>query len=154
MSEKKENLVKLVKQALKKVYDEQKYLIDNKVHERSIVFWFGIYLYELVKDTKFSEYNLDFEYNRNYKQPKSTKNFRAGTYPDIILHKRGSNEDNLLIIEFKPYWENDINIDLRKLKDFTDNKGKYKYLMGFLIVIEKDQPIIKSVINGEVIDYE
>src|SRR5665648_1176982 len=102
-------LFKLVKKALERVYKHHEYLIKNQVHERSIVFWFGVYLHELLQheEKEYAEFNLDFEYNKNYSNPKRTVNFPDGTYPDIILHKRGSNEHNLLIVEFKIWWEPD-----------------------------------------------
>ena len=80
------NLLGIVWDALNKVYDEHMYLIENRVSERSIVFWFGIYFYELIKETSFSEYDLDVEYNRNLREAKKTRHFKHGTYPDLILH--------------------------------------------------------------------
>ncbi len=149
-------LSKLVNNALIKVYKHHKYLIKNKVHERSIVFWFGVYLHELLqlKEKEYAEFNLDFEYNKNHSNPKKTENFPDGTYPDILLHKRGSNEHNLLIIEFKTWWEPDNSRDLRKLRDFTHPDGVYKYKYGLSIILGKDKPIITVLQKGEIINNE
>lgn len=149
-------LFKLVNNALERVYKHHEYLIKNQVHERSIVFWFGIYLYELLqhKENKYAEYNLDFEYNKNHSDPKSTEKFSDGTYPDIILHKRGSKEHNLLIIEFKTWWNSDNSRDLMKLRDFTHPTGDYKYKYGLSIILEKDKPIIIPLQKGEIINNE
>jgi len=149
-------LFKLVNKALERVYKHHEYLIKNQVHERSIVFWFGVYLQELLqhKEKEYAEYNLDFEYNKDHSNPKRTKNFPHGTYPDIILHKRDSNEHNLLIIEFKTWWSPDNSIDLRKLRDFTDSDGKYKYKCGLSIILEKDEPNITVLQEGEIINNE
>lgn len=137
-------LFKLVNNALKRVYKHHEYLIKNQVHERSIVFWFGVYFYELLqhKEKEYAEFNLDFEYNKNHSNPKKTENFPDGTYPDILLHKRGSNEHNLLIIEFKTWWSPDNSRDLMKLKDFTRPDGKYKYKCGLSIIFGKDKATI------------
>ncbi|MBI9071401.1 MAG: hypothetical protein JEY94_07365 [Melioribacteraceae bacterium] len=143
-------LIELVQQAIQMVYERQYYLIENKVHERSIVFWFGIYFNEIIKKSEFSEYNLDFEYNKNHSDPKRTDNFPQGTYPDIILHKRGTNKDNLLIMEFKTYWGDDTDKDLCKLKDFTNNSGKYNYELGLSIVLCKDKERFTKIANGEI----
>jgi hypothetical protein len=62
-----------------------------------------------------------------------TRNF----YPDIIIHKRGTNSQNLLIIEAK---KNNIKTDFDevKLKAYTErdsSMGNYlKYCSGVLIV--------------------
>ena len=149
-------LFKLVDNALEKVYKHHEYLIKNQVHERSIVFWFGVYLHELLqhKGKKYAEYNLDFEYNKDHSNPKRTKNFQKGTYPDILLHKRGSNEHNLFIIEFKPWWRSDNSRDLRKLRDFTRLDGNYKYKYGLSIILRKDEATITVLQKGEIINNE
>ena len=149
-------LFKLVNNALKRVYKHHEYLIKNQVHERSIVFWFGVYLYELLqhKEKEYAEFNLDFEYNKNHSNPKKTENFPDGTYPDILLHKRGSNEHNLLIIEFKTWWSPDNSRDLMKLKDFTRPDGKYKYKCGLSIIFGKDKATIIPLQKGEIINNE
>ena len=115
---------------------------------------FGIYLNELLKDTEYSKYDLDFEYNKNHSNPKKTVNFPKGTYPDMILHKRGSNEFNILIIEFKAWWGSDNSKDLLKLRDFTDVDGVYKYTLGLSIVFGEDEPIITKLREGVIINNE
>jgi len=149
-------LFKLVNNALERVYKHHEYLIKNQVHERSIVFWFGVYFHELLqhKEKKYAEHNLDFEYNKNHSNPKRTENFPYGTYPDILLHKRGSNEHNLLIVEFKTWWEPDNKKDLRKLRDFTHPDGDYKYKYGLSIILGEDKPTITQLQKGEIINNE
>jgi hypothetical protein len=144
----------LVNNALKRVYNHHEYLIKNQVHERSIVFWFGVYLHELLQHTKYEKYNLDFEYNKNHSNPKRTTNFPKGTYPDILLHKRDSNKNNLLIVEFKSWWNPDNTKDLKKLSDFTHPNGDYKYKYGLSITFGKNKPIITPLREGEIINNE
>ena len=141
------NLIELVEKALDKVYQEQKYLIENRVHERSIVFWFGIYFYELLKNSEFKDYDLDFEYNRNFDDVKRTKHSVNGIYPDIILHKRGSNKHNLLAIEFKTWWSDrdKFNKDIEKLQDLINSNGKYRYKHTLFVILEKDKPSIEYI---------
>jgi len=147
-------LVELVKTALNKVYENNYYLIEKQVHERSIVFWFGVYFNELLKVSEFAGYDLDFEYNKDHSNPKRTENFPTGAVPDIILHKRGTNERNQLIIEFKTYWLNDIDKDIAKLVDFTSLNGKYQYPLGLSIVINIDEPVLHIVNEGKVLTDE
>lgn len=47
--------------------------------------------------------DLDSEYNRNKADKKFLPSWKSGCYPDIIIHKRGSNDDNFLVIEFKTW---------------------------------------------------
>ena len=49
---------------------------------------------------KFQWADLDCEYNRNMDDPKMLNDDRR-FIPDLIIHRRRSNENNLLVIEFK-----------------------------------------------------
>ena len=145
------DILEIVVSVLDRVYANHSYLIQNQVSERSIVFWFGIYFYEAIQGTKYSEYNLDVEYNRNLQEVKRTENYPRGTYPDLILHKRGCNDSNILIIEFKPWWNHEIDDDLVKLQDFTNPDGEYKYNLGLSILIDSETPRGLILQNGEVV---
>lgn len=136
-------LEKCIKISLDKIYKKHDYLIKEKIHERSIVFWFGIYFYECLQKTDFKKYDLDFEYNRNLSGVKRTENFQEGTYPDLILHTRGSNDDNILIMEFKTWWNNNKKRDMKKLKDFLSLNGNYKYKYGAFIVFGKEKSKVR-----------
>jgi len=140
--------------ALNILYENDHYLIRNKVHERSIVFWFSLYLHQTLALTDFVALNLDIEYNKNHSDPKNTMNFPNGTYPDMILHRRGSNDENILMIEFKTWWDNNTQTDIKKLKDFTDQNHPYKYGMGYSIVFTQERCEVQKTLamNGEVCD--
>ena len=151
MNEKDTILIKgLVAKALDKVYELDYHLILNNavnsvgkdehhhVGERSILFRFAHYLQNLLDEyPQFDEYNLDCEYNRNGSETKNLPSFPNGTYPDVILHKRGSNDDNILIIEFKTYWNTDQTQDFKKIDEFTNESGKYHFKIGMAIRIDK-----------------
>jgi hypothetical protein len=144
-------LLNIVVSALSRVYKDHSYLIENRVSERSIVFWFGIYVYDLKKDTFLKDFDLDIEYNRNKVDQKRTQNFPNGSFPDLILHKRGTNDSNLLIIEFKTWWNENNSNDLIKLQDFTSAKGKYKFKIGLSILIDKEKPFGIILENRKVV---
>ena len=56
---------------------------------------------------------LDYpEYNKCHGDIKRTKRFRNGLRPDLIIHRRDSNEENKLVAEFKGWWNNDVKNDL------------------------------------------
>lgn len=148
MEEELKVLDSLVNQALDMLYEKDMHLIMNRavnsrgkderhhVGERSIVFRFAHYLQNLIDGNgNFQEYNLDCEYNRNGAECKALPSFPYGTYPDVIIHQRGSNEHNLLVIEFKTYWNRDIKIDKKKLFEFTDPSGRYKFKKGISFLL-------------------
>ena len=60
-------------------------------------------------------------------------------YPDIIVHKRGSNANNLLVMEIKKSSSNlSREFDIQKLKAYTRNEFKedvLKYKYGVLVEI-------------------
>lgn len=151
-------------ECLEKLYKDDKHLILNKpencdnkeishVGERSIVFRFAHYLQsELEKRKEFSVYNLDCEYNRNGTERKNLPSFPNGTYPDVILHKRGSNDGNLLVMEFKTYWNPNQEKDKQKIKEFIDKNGNYKFMLGYSVLLNeefKDVRIIDFQNDGE-----
>lgn len=55
--------------------------------------------------------------------------------PDIIVHRRRSNDKNEIIIEIKK--TKDCNFDKEKLKLMTAQGGSYKYKLGVFIRFEK-----------------
>lgn len=139
-------LIYLIKKSLKKVYKNDKYLLDHAketineydyVAERSLVFRFGCYFESLIrKDIDFKEYHLDSEYNRNENYKKMMMGHAV--IPDMILHKRGNNDNNFLIVEFKGHWNKDTENDYSKLEYFTSSESKYKYRIGLFIKLTKD----------------
>jgi len=116
--------------------------------ERSVVFRFGIYLEKyLQKD--FCMYNLDCEYNRSIYNKKKFFGDKDGIFPDLIIHKRGENNEssistnNLMIIECKTWWSKG-KTDVEKIKDdkekinrFVCKKDVYKYNFGLSLIFKK-----------------
>jgi hypothetical protein len=138
-----------VDQALQELYYNDKYLISNRprdggedanhVSERGIVFRFGIYLYNLCSAKRpLRFYDIDAEYNRNMYDKKNLPSFPNGTYPDLIVHKRGGNEDNLLVVEFKTWWNNDRTNDEKRIKEFMAQDGEYRYKLGLSVLLKME----------------
>ena len=164
--QRKEEIVNLINSlicnALKKLYQNDMHLIyncpatrhksnDNKHHvgERSIVFRFAHYLQEMLNcEKRLSSYDLDCEYNRNGTMAKRLPSFPNGTYPDVILHHRGSNKSNLLVMEFKTYWSDNQDIDVRKIEEFTNQNGEFKFLLGETVLIGKDKAKQRLFVDG------
>lgn len=123
---------------IERVYNQDFLLIQNRAHERSIAFRYGIYISEIIRFTSFGvdeELTIDFDYNRNGKGVKDMKGFSLshGVYPDIILHRRGFNKKNVVAFEFKGYWTAKGR-DEEKLKGITHpTRNNYQYGLGVFI---------------------
>ena len=125
---------KAINHALEKLILSDSDLLIYDANERSISHRLAIYL-----ENSFQGWNVDCEYNRdehNSKRlqlpPKDTKSddIEAKTvFPDIIVHKRGTNQ-NLLVIEMKKstnsQGEEGKKFDLQKLKAFKTQLN-YKF---------------------------
>ena len=101
-----EEVQQAVISALERVIEEDRDLLRFDVNERSITHCLGMYLQEAVSDP----WDVDVEYNRIGEEDDVTKRLpeemlqgetQGTVYPDVIIHQRGSEEDNLLVIEAK-----------------------------------------------------
>lgn len=77
--------------------------------------------------------------------------------PDIIVHKRGNNDDNLIVIEVKPWWNDKSKAfikDENKLAYLTNYNNQYKYKYGFSLIINKNREDteVKIFIDGKTDD--
>ena len=146
-------LLGFVEMALDELYLKDEHLFTYEAHECSIVFRFAHYLQNLLDTHElFAQYNLDVEYNRNGRQPKRIPNSRNGVRPDVIIHRRGLNTHNLLMIEFKPPWDVYTYDDCQKLKAFTKSSGEYAFQLGLSIVLgrKRNTVRIQYIVDGEV----
>lgn len=141
--------------ALDTLYYKDQYLINHEsmrhtkdskhISELSISHKLGHYLALLI-----TEYDVDCEYNRNVADKKSMGESRIR--PDIIIHKRGNNEKNFVVIEIKPWWNRDDMIkDEDKLAYLTNQDNEFKYKYGLSLIIEQSRLDDKAKIfeNGE-----
>lgn len=140
-----------IEEALKKLYQNDYSLIKRKCSERSIVFRLGLYLANSLADYGF---DVDCEYNKNGNRPKTLWG-RRFNYPDIIVHKRESNENNLLIVEVKTpndtqsvHFQNDAD----KLIAFT-REDPYLYRLGVHVYISAISCCLVWYMEGEVNGY-
>ena len=103
-------------------------LLGIDANERSITFRFAMYLQQHVRD-----WTVDCEYNREGIEPKrlghlelhpDSEDAEAKTvFPDVIVHRRGTRE-NYLVLEFKKSTSRvDRQIDLRKLLGYKQQLG-------------------------------
>lgn len=153
------------------------YLLKHDANERSISHKLAMYL----ESTFGKNYDVDCEYNRNIEHERGSKNIdilksewsrlngrninvldedmivEKSVLPDIIVHKRGSNKENLLVIEIKKSTSTvREDYDLKKLEIFTnqnDPEGlKYQYGLFVKFHMNKERfkhPEIILFVNGE-----
>ena len=130
---KKPEVEKHLINALEKLLEKDGYLLKVKANERSITHKVGLYL-----ASEFLSFDVDCEYNRDGVSSKelislanekiTADSTEAVTvYPDIIIHQRGANKKNLLVIEAKKSNSSvKDEVDLNKLKAFKRDL-KYKF---------------------------
>ena len=138
------DIERIINKSLDLLYSKDKKIFKNDLCERCIAFRFGLYFYQIMQEEKYSDYDIDMEYNRHYANIKYTQKLKNGTYPDLIVHKRNTDENNLLVIEFKKWKKNYtikrlIKDDITKLKEFVDRQGEYSYSYGASILFAKER---------------
>lgn len=121
-------ITKLVNKAIDLLVENEPQLLDLNVTERALSHHLARYLGELVPKC----FNVDCEYNRHFDDPKrlnlkrrqaKDREIRATTvFPDIIVHKRDSDTNNLLVLEMKNPGES-LNYDEAKLLAFRKELG-------------------------------
>lgn len=125
----KEIILNAFKVAIRELYKNDYYLIENETAERSIVSTLKCYL----KETWiFNSYKIDVEYNREWenRDPKRDYNWNATT-ADLVIHKTRWDTIywNLVYLESKTFYnanEYNINKDKESIICFL-NKFKYEY---------------------------
>lgn len=119
--------------------------------------------YELTISTKlaqylfneFREYDVDCEYNKHISDVKYSKDIGHNIRPDIVIHKRGNDDINLVCIEIKKVQSHEPrDYDQEKIISLTKKTGDYKYEIGVLIDFSPDitQLAVKYFIDGELIE--
>ena len=148
-------LITLLQKAVAECYSKDNYLIEQSMEQASVARVF-YYMQTLINfDERFvylKDYNLDCEYNKNGQHIKATPRCKNGTRPDMILHERGSNNHNILVVEFKSdngSRGNRVN-DIIKLEDFT-SEYVYKYQLGVLVKLLKEESNYTFFKNGKIL---
>jgi hypothetical protein len=116
------------------------HLLENDLSERCIASRLAMYL-----QPEFAEYSVDVEYNRQGDIPKKLglpdecANFwddegRAFVVPDVIVHRRGADGPNVLVLELKKTNNREPrNCDHQRILAFREQLG---YSFGALIECE------------------
>jgi len=160
-------------QAVKLFVENDSELVEKAAHEQSISHRIGVYLESFFESEKL---NIDCEYNKHLDEPKKIDlydldprlcekckcdsckfvikgNFNEiperGFRPDILVHKRGVDDNNLIAIEIKKGKQ--CPFDDAKLKALTkpfDEAGEYGYKIGVFIWFIENIPHYKWFVGG------
>lgn len=139
------NLKAIVERATQRLVDEQRALLELKVGEPTIAQHIAGYIREQIP----KQLSVDVEYNKHLTEkkvlllpPKGSPNANpipTVVRPDIVIHKRGTDRQNVVALEVKKPGAN-LAHDRVKLEAF---KQQYGYLLaGHIIVgLKGAQPI-------------
>ena len=130
----------LLEDALRRIVCDDRHLLENDLSERCIAARLAMYLQQV-----FPEHSVDVEYNRDGADPKMLnipegcanyhdRRGRAFVVPDVIVHRRGRNGPNLLVLELKKTSNPDgAGCDRMRVRAFRAQLG---YSFGALIECE------------------
>ena len=140
-----------VEMAIKSFLERDCQLLYLGANERSVSHKIAEHL-----QRQFPEYHIDCEYNRHGELPKTiivnyepketpVEDLEAKTvFPDIIIHERGHDENNLMVIEIKKNNSTqDAENDFMKLRAFTSQE--YRYTTGLFLRFDVDNGKISEV---------
>ncbi len=150
-------LKSLIGEALALFYRRDAELIRRGVQEETISHRLALYLeaflYEQLNLVLFDPagYDVDTEYNKNGEDLKRlVRGDRRGKRPDIIVHRRGHNENNLLMIEVKKNRRKPISSsDDNKLRGATDPNHDFRYKLGLYLNLKVSCAELAWYCNGE-----
>ncbi|MCD4760040.1 hypothetical protein K8R33_04075 [archaeon] len=139
-------ILEKVRKAFEELKERDEFLLENDINERAITHKLAEYLQK-----SFQNLNVDCEYNRKLDRTKTIQVLKnelkekelkkeCVVYPDIIAHKRGEKENEIVIEVKKRKKQNElyrksIEFDKKKLIEFTHKGGELKYNYGLLLII-------------------
>ena len=116
-------------------------------------------LYVRVRE-RFPEYQVNGEYDRRERAVKDLiypdaagDMDEADIVPDLIVHRVGTQDHNLLVVEAKRHTNRDFAKDMWKLRGMTDLAGRYAYAVGVHLVLNiPDGRVVRAdvYINGAI----
>jgi len=142
------SLGRVIVASIEKLVARDNYLLAVDANERSITHRLAIYLQEAYPD-----WDVDCEYNRDGHEPKrinmiseaieSNDEFGRTVFPDIIVHKRGPNNNFLAIEVKKTTSTRSPELDFAKLQALKEQLG-YRYALYLLFITDGSSSSIKE----------
>jgi hypothetical protein len=139
------HVARIVDLCLERLLTNDRYLLIHNVSERAITHRLAVYL-----EQTFLGWHVDCEYNRNVDAVKRIHRIigrklpEDDVYPDIIVHRRGNHESNLLAIEVKKANNLNTDWDIAKLLAY---RREYHYQHALYLVFEtgKESAGVKTI---------
>jgi hypothetical protein len=137
----KEEVAEALKRALDAFIESDKHLLAADASERSMSHQIAVHLAREIPG-----YDVDCEYNRDgfnvkrlqlgHRQVSDNDEEAVTVFPDIIVHRRGNNDHNLLVIEMKKAAvTGGFDYDYGKLRAF---RAQLRYHWAAHLVIGND----------------
>lgn len=140
----------LLTKALSRIIEEEPELLDLDVTERALSHHLARIISELLPSNSL---DVDVEYNRHGGDPKrlqlperetSDRDLRARTvFPDIVVHRRNTDEENLLVVEVKKPGES-LKYDGIKLRAFRRELG-YQYAVHLILGYDGEGNLVQEL---------
>ncbi|WP_162999325.1 hypothetical protein [Burkholderia sp. Nafp2/4-1b] len=141
---------KIFESAIDSLCEVDRYLLRVDASERSISHRLAVHL-----TSRFPDFDVDCEYNRAGFEVKrlalrerTVRDYEleaVTVFPDIVVHKRGNNEFNLLVAEMKKSSSNvSHDYDFEKLRAFVREFG-YKNSVHCTIGYDRNGTLIRDI---------
>lgn len=125
-----------VARALERLLRSDGALLERDVNEQAVAHHLANYIYEEIGDV----FDVDVEYNRHFNEKKVILlgDRSAVVRPDIVVHERGSDENNVVAIEVKKFGA-DLERDREKLIALKQ-QYHYKHAAHVLVGFKDGKP--------------
>lgn len=152
----RDEVEQLVRAAVTQVVEHHRSLLDVNVSERALCHHLANYIAQSLK----VKMDVDVEYNRHARSPKRLNlpprdahvdDVSARTVvPDIIVHRRGSDDANEVVLEVKKVGGSEAHDNL-KLRAFRDELG-YKHCGHVVLGLDADGSVVSEIrwLDGKV----
>lgn len=139
-----------VNTALDALFVEDEHLLSANASERSLSHMLAVHLL-----SQFPNYQVDCEYNRDGFDVKKLMLKQRSVdddaldavtvFPDVIVHRRGQQDDNVLVVEMKKA-SSSVNhdYDIQKLLAFKEEL-KYRFAAHVVIGYGKSGQLVREV---------
>lgn len=118
--------------ALDLLFQNDVVIIENATHEVAIAHRFAVYLEQILR-SEFPDHHFDIEYNR-YEDQVKHRDDGTNIRPDILIHQRMIQNENILVIEIKKNCKSIVDAeDEIKLRELTNQSGRYAYRYGLFM---------------------
>jgi hypothetical protein len=145
-----DEIIRRLQHCLSKLYSDDYDLIERHNYEVTISAKIAQYLF-----LEFKEYDVDCEYNKHLDDDKHSSELNKNIRPDIVIHQRGTDDNNLVCIEIKKFKNNsDRSIDINKVRTLSKLDGEYHYKLGVFLDLAPvyNEMIVLYFINGNQIN--